>query len=114
LKLAKILIMGFSFKENCQDIRNTRVIDIVHSLKRRNCLVDVYDPLVNKRECLKNYKVRLIDYPKYSKYDSIILAVSHSKFKKIGISKIRKFGKKNSIIFDIKGLFNKKYTNLTL
>ena len=114
LKLAKILIMGFSFKENCQDIRNTRVIDIVHSLKRRNCLVDVYDPLVNKRECLKNYKVRLIDYPKYSKYDSIILAVSHSKFKKIGISKIRKFGKKNSIIFDIKSFFNKKYTNLTL
>ena len=78
LSNSKILIMGFSFKENCQDIRNTRVIDIFKSLKRKKCLVDIYDPLVNKEECLKDYKVRLIDYPKYSKYDSIIITVSHN------------------------------------
>ena len=111
---SKILIMGFSFKENCQDIRNTRVIDIFNALKRKKCLVDIYDPLVNKEECLKDYKVRLIDYPKNSKYDSIIITVSHNKFKKIGIRKIRKFGKKNSVVFDIKSIFNKNSTNITL
>lgn len=96
---SKILIMGFSFKENCQDIRNSRVVDIVNILKNRNCIVDIYDPLVNKKECFKDYKIKLIDYPKYSKYDAVIIAVSHNKFKKIGIREIKRFGKKNCIIF---------------
>ena len=87
---SKILIMGFSFKENCQDIRNSKVVDIVKSLKNKKLLVDIYDPLVDKLDCINEYKIKLFDYPKNSNYDSIIIAVSHNKFKRLGINKIRK------------------------
>ena len=99
---AKILIMGLSFKEDCPDIRNTKVIDIAHELKDYNCEVSIHDPWVDKREAQKEFSIDLIDSPKMDEYDGIIIAVSHAQFKKMGIKKIRSFGKSEHVIYDLK------------
>ena len=111
---SKILILGFSFKENCQDIRNTRVIDIISKLKKYKCKIDIYDPLVIKKDCKKEYNLQIIKYPSLYNYDSIIIAVAHDSFKKLGINKIRKFGKKKCLIFDVKNIFYNKKVDITL
>ena len=102
---AKILILGFTFKENCTDIRNTRVIDLVNGFNDINCHVGVFDPWANKDEVLMEYNIELLQNLKQEFYDVIILGVPHDDFKKMGISKIRKLGKNNHIIYDIKHLF---------
>ena len=106
IKNSYSLIMGFGFKENCSDTRNTKVIDIFNFLKSKKIKVDIFDPLVDFNQTKENYNLNLINKPKLNKYDSIIIAVSHDYFKKLGINKIKKFGKKKSIIFDLKNLFN--------
>jgi UDP-N-acetyl-D-galactosamine dehydrogenase len=103
---AKILIMGLSFKEDCPDIRNTKVIDIAHELKDYNCEVSIHDPWVDKREAQKEFSIDLIDSPRTDEYDGIIIAVSHAQFKKMGIKKIRSFGKSEHVIYDLKYLFS--------
>lgn len=103
---SKVLIMGFTFKENCPDIRNTKVIDLIRKLENSKCKVDVYDPWINKNEAKKIYKIKVVTDLKKAKYDVIVLAVAHEKFKKLKLEKIRKFGKKNHIVYDIKYLFN--------
>jgi UDP-N-acetyl-D-galactosamine dehydrogenase len=104
---ANILIMGFSFKENCPDIRNTRVIDIVNELKRFNCNVDVYDPCVNKNEVKNEYGIDLIDNPTKEKYDTIVITVAHDVFKKIIINDIKALCvSANHVIYDVKSIFN--------
>ena len=105
INAAKILIMGLSFKEDCPDIRNTKVIDIAHELEEYNCSVSIYDPWVNKEEAQKEFKVDLIDSPRLNSYDGIIIAVSHAQFKKMGIKKIRSFGKNTHVLYDLKYLF---------
>lgn len=100
-----ILIMGLSFKENCPDLRNSRVIDIINELQDFNCHIHVYDPWADKKEAEKEYKVSPIEYPQNNFYDAIVLAVAHQEFKTLGIEKIKSFGKTNSIIFDVKYLF---------
>jgi UDP-N-acetyl-D-galactosamine dehydrogenase len=102
---AKILILGFTFKENCTDFRNTRVIDLVNGFKEMNCNVSVFDPWADKDDILKEYSIELLENLQQNFFDVIILAVPHDKFKKMGISNIRKFGKKKHIIYDIKHLF---------
>jgi len=102
---ANILIMGLTFKENCPDIRNTRVADIVAEFKNLNCNVDVYDPLVNKEEAFNEYNIKPIRYPINGKYDAIILAVAHEQFKELTLSQIKVFGKENHVLYDIKYLF---------
>ena len=102
---AKILILGFTFKENCTDFRNTRVIDLVNGFKEMNCNVSVFDPCADKDDILKEYSIELLENLQQNFFDVIILAVPHDKFKKMGISNIRKFGKKKHIIYDIKHLF---------
>jgi UDP-N-acetyl-D-galactosamine dehydrogenase len=99
---SNILIMGFTFKENCTDIRNTRVIDLVNELTKYEAIIDVYDPLADKNEVLESYNLKLIEHPMEGKYDVIIFAVAHDKFKKLQSSKIKKLGKPDSIIYDIK------------
>jgi UDP-N-acetyl-D-galactosamine dehydrogenase len=99
---SNILIMGFTFKENCTDIRNTRVIDLVNELTKYEAIIDVYDPLADKNEVLESYNLKLIEHPMEGKYDAIIFAVAHDKFKKLQSSKIKKLGKPDSIIYDIK------------
>ena len=102
---SNVLIMGFTFKENCPDIRNTRVIDLYKGFCKKKARVDIYDPFVNKHETYKEYGVRLIDKPKNNKYDAIIIAVKHNKFKRLSIKKIKSFGKDDCVVYDIKYLF---------
>ncbi len=102
---AKILIMGLSFKEDCPDIRNTKIIDIINDLHEYNCKVSVYDPWVDSNEAKQEYGINLIKNIKTNYYDGIIIAVAHKKFKKMGIKKIRSFAKTKHAIYDLKYLF---------
>jgi len=103
---AKILIMGLTFKEDCPDLRNTRVVDIIKEFGDYNCQIDVYDPWVNIAEAEHEYNITPVtDKPADGQYDAIILAVSHRQFKEMGLDKIKALGKTNSVIYDIKYLF---------
>tara|TARA_B100000989_G_C19527104_1_gene467525 strand:+ start:1597 stop:2907 length:1311 start_codon:yes stop_codon:yes gene_type:complete len=104
-----VLIMGFSFKENVPDIRNTKVIDIIRNLKRNNYKVDVFDPIVDKKEVKNIFGIDLIKYPKKNNYVGIVIAVKHKEFIKMKINKINLFRKKNGIIFDVKNIISSKY-----
>ena len=104
---ANILIMGLTFKENCPDHRNTRVVDLVKEFKSFSCNVDVYDPWVNKNQVAKEYKIEPIDKPIKGKYDAIVLAVSHDEFKLLSENQIRSYGKDNHVLYDIKYLLKK-------
>mgnify|MGYP000032159821 CR=1 FL=1 len=101
---ANILIMGFTFKENCPDYRNTRVVDLVKEFKSFSCNVDVYDPWVNKNQVAEDCKIEPINKPIKGKYDAIVLAVAHDEFKLLTESQIRSYGKDNNILYDIKYL----------
>ena len=103
---SNILIMGLTFKENCPDIRNTKVTDLVDGFKNFNLNVDVYDTWADKDKTLNEYSIKLIDRPEEKKYDAIIFAVAHDEFKKLPIDRIRSFGKKNHIIYDIKHILD--------
>jgi UDP-N-acetyl-D-galactosamine dehydrogenase len=96
--------MGLSFKENCSDHRNTRVIDLIKLFKSFNCNVDVYDPWVNKYQAVQEYNIKLIDKPIKDQYDAIVLAVAHDEFKSLSEKQIRAFGKDNHVLYDIKYL----------
>tara|TARA_Y100000590_G_scaffold215109_1_gene243809 strand:+ start:1417 stop:2661 length:1245 start_codon:yes stop_codon:yes gene_type:complete len=101
----KVLIMGFSFKENCPDVRNTKVIDIYNSLIKKNIDVDIFDPIANPHDTKKYYNVKLLKKISYRKYDSILIAVKHNYFKKIGYKKIINYGNKKCFFYDLKNLF---------
>ena len=102
---SKVLIMGLTFKENCPDLRNTRVIDIIDNLCELHANVDVYDPWVNKEETKEEYGFIPVDEPEPGKYDAIILAVPHRQFTEMGIASIRRYGKADHILFDVKYMF---------
>ena len=110
-KDSKILIMGFSFKENCPDIRNSLVFDLYSTIKKDCNLVDVFDPWVDPKEAKEYYDLDIIDAPKRDFYDAIIIAIAHQEFLDLGIEEIRRFGKNNSIIFDIKSIFDSNDTD---
>ncbi|HRF45203.1 MAG TPA: Vi polysaccharide biosynthesis UDP-N-acetylglucosamine C-6 dehydrogenase TviB [Candidatus Competibacteraceae bacterium] len=101
---AKVLVMGLTFKENCPDLRNTRVVDIVHELRDYNAQVDVYDPWVNADEARHEYGVELVRQPQTGHYDAIILAVAHRQFRELGTGGIRALGKPGAVLFDVKYL----------
>jgi UDP-N-acetyl-D-glucosamine/UDP-N-acetyl-D-galactosamine dehydrogenase len=101
---SNVLIMGLTFKENCPDIRNTRVLDIVEEFQSSNCNIDVYDPWVDKNEAAREYSINPIDYPITGNYDVIILAVAHDEFQKLPVKRIKSFGKENYVLYDIKYL----------
>jgi UDP-N-acetyl-D-glucosamine/UDP-N-acetyl-D-galactosamine dehydrogenase len=101
---ANILIMGLTFKENCPDLRNTRIVDLVEEFEGFNCNIDVYDPWVDKDEAVREYNIKLIDKPVEGKYDAILLAVSHKEFKELSVDQIRAYGKDNHVLYDIKYL----------
>jgi len=101
---ADILIMGLTFKENCTDLRNTRVIDLVNGFESFNCNVDVYDPWVNKAKVNKEYGITLLKEPVSGKYDVIVIAVEHDEFKALSLEKIKSFGKENHVLYDVKYL----------
>ena len=103
---SNILIMGFTFKENCPDLRNTRVIDLVHEFEKFSCNVDIYDPHVNRDIAKQEYNIQIIEQPEKGKYDAIVLAVAHDDFKKLSSEEIKSYGNKKFIIYDIKHLLN--------
>lgn len=103
---ANILIMGLTFKENCPDIRNTKVVDLVEGFEGYNCNVDVYDPWVNNDQAIIEYNIETADQPKEGMYDAIVLAVAHDLFREFSLEQIKALGKDNHIIYDIKYLFN--------
>ena len=103
---SKILILGLSFKEDCPDIRNTKIVDIISELQEYNCKVSVYDPWVDKFSAKKEYDITLIDKLETNKYDGIVIAVAHKQFKKLGIKKIKSFGKAKHVVYDLKYLFS--------
>lgn len=114
---AKVLILGLSFKENCPDVRNTKVIDIVHELKEYNIDVDVYDPWVDADEAQYEYGIRPINDSanlESNSYDGIILAVAHNQFVEMGVQQIRALGKSNHVLYDLKYLFNSELSDIRL
>ena len=98
---AKILVLGLAFKENCPDVRNTKVVDLVTALRANGATVDVYDPLVATPWA----GVKLIDEPRLGAYDAVVVAVAHDVFRDLGAERIRAFGKPRSVVFDVKYLF---------
>ncbi|VFR30291.1 UDP-glucose dehydrogenase [plant metagenome] len=99
---SRVLVMGLTFKENCPDLRNTRVVDIVNELGEYNVNVDVYDPWVEAEEANAEYGITPITEPKQGYYDGIILAVSHREFVEMGADAIRKLGKDQHVLYDLK------------
>ncbi len=102
---AKVLIMGLTFKEDCPDLRNTRVVDIIAEFEDYQCQIDVYDPWVNPAEAEHEYNITPIERPTEGGYDAIIIAVSHQQFKEMGLDAIKALGKVNNVIFDAKYLY---------
>lgn len=111
---ARVLVMGLTFKENCPDIRNTKVIDIVRELVEYNIAVDIYDPWVDINEAEHEYKITPVRQPMAGTYDGIVLAVAHKKFHDMGVNKIRSFGKSVHVLYDLKYLLSKEDSDLRL
>jgi len=110
---ANVLVMGLTFKENCPDLRNTKVTDIVSELKEYNINVDITDPWCSNEESEHEYGLTTIT-PEQNKYDAIILAVAHNEFKELGVENIRKLGKENHVLYDLKYLLPKNSVDMRL
>ncbi|WP_281560892.1 Vi polysaccharide biosynthesis UDP-N-acetylglucosamine C-6 dehydrogenase TviB [Thalassomonas sp. RHCl1] len=110
---AKVLILGFTFKENCPDVRNTRVIDIVDELKDYSAQVDIHDPWADADIVKHEYGIEMVQ-PQAGQYDAIIIAVGHQEFKTMSMPEIRKLGKPGALVFDLKYLFDAQESDLRL
>ena len=111
---AKVLVLGLSFKENCPDIRNTKIIDIVTELKEYQIDVDVYDPWVDVQEAEHEYGIRPVQSVSENSYDAIILAVAHEQFKQMGAVQIRALGKPAHVLYDLKYVLDAKEADIRL
>lgn len=111
---ARVLVMGLTFKENCSDLRNTRVVDIICELQDYQCQVDVHDPWVDAAEAQAEYGIALVDQPAPSSYDAILLAVAHDAFKAMGAEKIHALGKAPHVLYDLKYLLPADAADLRL
>lgn len=111
---SKVLILGLTFKENCPDIRNTRVTDMIAELKSYHAHIDIYDPWVDPAEAKQELDINLLSELKNNHYDAIVLAVAHQQFKEMGADVIRALGKENSVLFDVKYLLPKESVDGTL
>ena len=103
---ANILIMGLTFKENCPDLRNTQIIDLIKGFRQNDCSVDVYDPWVNKDVAKDEYGITTVNSPVQGKYDAIVLAVAHDEFLELTIEQIKAFGQDKCVLYDIKYLLD--------
>jgi UDP-N-acetyl-D-galactosamine dehydrogenase len=111
---SSILVLGLSFKENCPDLRNTKVVDMVQHLNSYGVIVDVFDPRVNKDISYDMYGIKPITYPRFGHYDAIIIAVAHDEFRLLGVPLIRSWGKAESLIYDLKHVLHKTESDLRL
>src|SRR5690606_13901121 len=101
---SRVLVMGFAFKENCPDLRNSRVIDIVREFESYDATVDVYDPWIDADSARHEYGIDVIQKPAAGTYDAVVIAVAHNDFRNLGAAGIRAFGKPNAVVFDVKYL----------
>lgn len=102
---SRVLILGLSFKENCPDVRNTKVIDIVNTLRSYHTEVDIYDPWIDIDEARREYDIECIkEIPAAGQYNAIVIAVAHRQFIELGETGIRSFGAPDSVVFDVKGI----------
>ena len=99
---ARALVLGLSFKENCPDLRNTKVIEIINELESYNVNVDVYDPVVDKQEASDEYGINLVSKLENGTYDAVIIAVAHDEYRNMLADDYRALCKDNGIIFDVK------------
>ncbi|MGB1479563.1 MAG: Vi polysaccharide biosynthesis UDP-N-acetylglucosamine C-6 dehydrogenase TviB [Marinobacter salsuginis] len=111
---ARVLVMGLTFKENCPDLRNTRVIDIVNELAEYNIEVDVFDPWVSKDEAWQEYGIDPIDNPGSGYYDGVILAVGHHQFKTLGAKGIRELARPEGVVYDLKYILSADDSDIRL
>lgn len=111
---SRALIMGLTFKENCPDLRNSRVVDLVHELAEYGLCVDVFDPLASSQEAHFEYGIRLVREPQLGAYDAIVLAVAHDAFKAMGAERIREFGAKEHVLYDLKYILDRASVDLRL
>ncbi|UWQ91674.1 nucleotide sugar dehydrogenase [Aliisedimentitalea scapharcae] len=111
---ARVLVMGFTFKENCADTRNTRVADIMRELTAYSVSPDLYDPWVDPHTALADYGLTPITAPESGAYDAMIVAVAHDQFKEMGSDAIRALGKPGAVLYDLKGVFGKSGSDLRL
>jgi UDP-N-acetyl-D-galactosamine dehydrogenase len=111
---ARVLVMGLTFKENCPDLRNTRVVDIVTELKDYQCTVDVFDPWVASAEAQIEYDITPVEEPQPDRYEAIILAVAHDQFVAMGAAAIRALGKPDAILYDLKSVLPAQDADLRL
>ncbi|WP_448556519.1 Vi polysaccharide biosynthesis UDP-N-acetylglucosamine C-6 dehydrogenase TviB [Thalassotalea montiporae] len=111
---AHVLVMGLTFKENCPDLRNTKVIDIVEELKEYNVNVDIVDPLCACEEAQEEYGIKLTAEPKKGDYDAVILAVAHDEFKAMGAEQIHALGKATHVLYDLKCVLPKDQVDMRL
>lgn len=103
---ARVLVLGFTFKENCPDLRNTRVIDLVHEFESFGATVDVHDPWANVDEARHEYGIELLgERPSHANYDAVVIAVAHDEFRDMGVEGIRGLTNGNAVLYDIKSLF---------
>src|SRR5687767_6098624 len=105
VKGSRILMMGLTFKENCPDLRNSKVADVIAELKKYGAKVDVYDPWVDAAEAHHEYGIKPVRKPSKGSYDAIVLAVAHKEFRDLGLDAIRSFGKKPHVLYDIKYVY---------
>jgi UDP-N-acetyl-D-galactosamine dehydrogenase len=111
---ANVLVMGLTFKENCPDVRNTKVVDILKELAEFDINIDVYDPWVNPDEAKKEYNVDLISAPKNSYYDAVIFAVAHDQFKALSKAEIKALMKSQHVIYDLKYMLDADLADIRL
>tara|TARA_R110002012_G_scaffold5951_1_gene27361 strand:+ start:21493 stop:22767 length:1275 start_codon:yes stop_codon:yes gene_type:complete len=111
---ARVLVLGLTFKENCPDLRNTRVVDVVRELQDYGIQVDVHDPWTNPDEARHEYGLDLVQTPQDGDYDGIVLAVAHDQFKAMGADVMRGFGKADHVLYDLKNILGYSESDLRL
>lgn len=111
---ARVLVLGLTFKENCSDLRNTRVVDVVRELQDYGVDVDVHDPLADADEALAEYGLELVPTLPQGAYDGVVLAVAHDEFLTGGAAQLRIYGKENHVLYDLKHLFPATESELRL
>jgi UDP-N-acetyl-D-galactosamine dehydrogenase len=111
---SRVLVLGLAFKEDCPDLRNTRVVDIIEELADYQAVVDVHDPWIDPVDAAREYGLKPVAAPEQGVYDAVVLAVAHSAFREMGAQALRAFGKAGAVLYDVKSVFPKEASDLRL
>ena len=111
VKSSRVLVLGLAFKENCPDLRNSKVADLVGELQKHGATVDVWDPWVNAKEARQEYGIKLVQKPARNRYDGIVVAVGHRQFQAMKPGELRRLAKRNHVLYDIKYVFGRHETD---